>query len=58
MNTSIEKTSFVYAEFTKKKVFELLTLAVAGSAHRRPASGKVSISECDETWRTVKVDRS
>ena len=46
----------MYAEFTKKKVFEQLTLAVACSARRRPASGEVSISECDVTWRTVKVE--
>ena len=40
----------------KKKVFEQLKLAVACSARRRPASGEVLISECDATWRTVKVD--
>ena len=41
----------MYTEFTKKKVFEQLTLAVAC-----PASQKVSISECDVTWRRVKVE--
>ena len=55
MNTSIE--NIVYTEFTKKKVFEQLMLAVACSARRRPAS-EVSTSECDVTWRTVKVERS
>ena len=45
-------------QFTKKKVFEQLMLAVACSASRRPANQEVSIvSECDVTWRTVKVDR-
>ena len=52
------RTLFVYTEFTKKRVFELLTLAVACSTSRRPASWEVSISECDVTWRTVKVDGS
>ena len=42
MNSSIE---FVYTEFTKKKVFEQLTLAVACSAIRHPASQEVLISE-------------
>ena len=46
---------FVYTEFTKKKVFEQLTLAVACSASCRPASGEVSISKCDATWRKVEV---
>ena len=45
----------MYTEFTKKKVFEQLALAVACSASRRPASGDVSITECDLTWRTVEV---
>ena len=40
----------------KNKVLEQLKLAVACSARRRPASGEVLISECDATWRTVKVD--
>ena len=31
-------------------------LAVACSTRRRPASGEESISECDVTWRTVKVE--
>ena len=43
MNTSIE--NIVYTEFTKKKAFEQLTLAVACSASCRPAHGEVSISE-------------
>ena len=50
------RTLFVYTEFTKKKVFEQLMLAVACSARRRPASGEESISEWDVTWRTVKVE--
>ena len=36
MNTSIE--NIVYTEFTKKKVFEQLTLAVACSTRHRPPS--------------------
>ena len=47
---------YFYTEFTKKNVFEQLTLAVACSARRRPASGEISMSECDVTWRTVKVE--
>ena len=43
-------------EFTKKKVLEQLTLAVACSTRRRPACGEASISEWDVTWRTVKVE--
>ena len=31
-------------------------LADACSARCRPASGEVSISECNVTWRTVKVE--
>ena len=45
----------MYTEFTKKKLFEQLTLAVAHSACCCPASGEVLISEWDVTWRTVKV---
>ena len=56
MNTSIE--NIVYTEFTKKKVFEQLTLAVACSARRCPASREVMISEFDITWRRVKVENS
>ena len=41
------RTLFVYTEFTKKKVFGQLMLAVACSARRRPASREVSMSECD-----------
>ena len=41
----------------KKNDFEQLTLAVACSASFCPASGEVSISECDITWTRVKVDR-
>ena len=45
-----------HQQFTKKKVFEQLMLAVACSARRRPASGEESMSEWDVTWRTVKVE--
>ena len=38
-------------QFTKKKVFEQLTLAVACSASRHPASWEV----CDLTWRRDKL---
>ena len=55
MNMTSE--NIVYTEFAKKKVFEQLTLAAACSAIRYPASGEVSISECNVTWRTVKVER-
>ena len=47
----------MYTEFTKKKLFEQLTLADAFSAPCRHGSREESISECDVTWRTVKVDR-
>ena len=53
MNTSTE--NIVYTDFTEKKVFEQLTLACSTS--HRHGSQEVSISECDVTWRTVKVDR-
>ena len=33
------------------------TLAVACSTSHRPANGEVLISECNVTWRTVKVER-
>ena len=49
------RTLFVCIEFTKK-VFEQLTLAVAFFTSHHPASGEISISSCDVTWRTVKVD--
>ena len=45
-------------QFSKKKVFEQLTLPVACSARLRPASQEALISECDITWRTVEVERS
>ena len=51
------RTLFVYTEFTKKKVFEQLTLAVACYASRSRSSPEVSISKCDVTWRRVKVER-
>ena len=48
------RTLFVYIEFTKKKnFFGQLTLAVAFSAPSRHGSW---ITECDVTWRTVKVE--
>ena len=40
---------FVYTEFTKKKVFGQLTLAVAPLARRRYGRQKASIPECDLT---------
>ena len=48
---------FVYTEFTEKKGFEQLKLAVACSASVCPASWEVLISEYDVTWRRVKVER-
>ena len=45
----------MYTEFAKK-VFELLTLAVACSAPSRHGSREVSISECDAKWRRIKVE--
>ena len=57
VSTRALRTLFVYAEFTKKKVFELLTLAVGCSASCRPASREISTSECDVTLRRVKVER-
>ena len=47
----------MYTEFSKKKVFEQLTLAAASPAHRRHGRQKVSIPECDltgrrSTWRS------
>ena len=56
MNTSVE--NIVYTEFTKKKVFGQLTLAVACSASCPHSRWEVSISECDVTWRRVKVERN
>ena len=46
----------MYTEFARKSIFEQLTLAVACSASRRHGSQEVAISECDVTWRRVKVD--
>ena len=43
MNTSIE--NIVYTEFTKKKVFEQLTLVVVSPARCRHGRKKVSIPE-------------
>ena len=45
------RTLFMYTEFAKKNLFEQLTLAVACSASRRPASREISISECNVTCR-------
>ena len=50
------RTLFVHTEFTKKRVFEQLTLAVACSAGRCPASREVWVSECAVTWKRVKVE--
>ena len=47
MNMSI--VNIVYTEFTKKNVFEQLTLADACSASRRPAIQEVLISEWNFT---------
>ena len=52
------RTLFVYTEFTKKKVFGQLTLAVASPACHRHGRQKVSIPECDLTGRRAMVDRS
>ena len=54
MNTSVE--NIVYKEITKKKDFDQLTLTVVCSACCCHGSGEVS--ECDVTWRTVKVEHS
>ena len=48
----------MYTEFTKKKVFGQLTLAVAAPARRCRGRQKVLIPECDLTDRRVVVDRS
>ena len=45
----------MYTDFTKKNVFEQLTLAVACSAPSHHGSREVLISECDVTWRRVKA---
>ena len=45
-----------WSQSDPKNVFEQLTLADVSSARRRPASGEVSISECNVTWRTVMVE--
>ena len=57
--------NIMYTEFTKKKVFEQVPLAVACSAcHRHGSqevsyrSRRISISKCDLTWRTVMVELS
>ena len=56
LNTAL-RTLSEYTEFTIKNVFEHLTLAVACSVSRHHGSREVSNSECDVTWRRVKVDR-
>ena len=45
------RTLFVYTEFTRKKVFEQLMLAVATPACCRHGRQKVSTPECDLTGR-------
>ena len=50
--------TFVYTEFMKKKVFELLTLAAASQARYRRGRQKVLIPKCDLTGRRVMVNRS
>ena len=52
------RTLFVYTEFMKKKVYELLTLAAAAPARRHHGTQKVLIPECDLTGRRVMVNRS
>ena len=49
------RTFFVYTEFTKKNVFEKLTVAVASPVRCRHGRQKVSIPECDLTGRRVTV---
>ena len=49
---------FVYTEYMKKKVFELLRLAAATPARRNHGRQKVSIPKCDLTGRRVMVNRS
>ena len=46
----------MYAEFTKKRVFELLTVAAGSPVHHRHGRQKVSIPEYDLTGRRVMVD--
>ena len=48
----------MYTKFTKKKVFELLTVGARSLVRRRHGILKVSIPECDLTGRRVMVDRS
>ena len=48
----------MYTEFTKKKVFELLTVGAGSPAHRCHGRQKVSIPKCDLTGRRVMVDCS
>ena len=46
----------MYTEFTKKKVFELLTIGAGSPASCRHGRQKVSIPEGDLTGRRVMVD--
>ena len=52
------RTLFVCTEFTKKKVFERLTVAAPPPVRRCHGRQKVSNPECDLTGRRVMVDRS
>ena len=53
VNTTM-RTLFVYTEFTKKKVFEKLTLTAVSSGRPHHGRHKVSITECDLTVRVEK----
>ena len=48
-------TSIVYAEFTKKKVFDQLTVGAGSPAWLHHGRQKVSIPECDPGDTTSKV---
>ena len=55
MNTSSENIVCVH-RVTKKKVFKQLTLAVACSTRRRPASGEVKIRHSTAATAVMCVD--
>ena len=46
----------MYAEFTKKRVFELLKVGAGYPARRQHGRQKVSIPEYDLTGRRIMVD--
>ena len=49
------RTLFVYAEFTKKKGFQLLTVGAGSPAHRYHCRQKVWIPECNLTGRRFTI---